>query len=299
MKKRLYTYKDWIQGRVVLAGNIFIPSGTNPTIVDWNTFSELDKKLIKERQELIFENLVNEQLEKFKSVFTSRYNSSSEKEILLNAELSQVEEIFKASIPSIDFYRTSHWNAVYSFEEISKIQAFYRDVIIKGENYSYDFVQPYDSQYVNRDIIPYQIYTIALWKYHNWLKEFSPSPSNQSKVEILIDILRSYGFFTLPKIKSLTQESSYKLVSNCISEGVPYTVAMFNFLDFFSHLEDNYFGNKKNDTNKIVASWFNVTKCGRSIKGNRSVLIKTSNESRSKYTAHLYIEKVKKDYKTY
>jgi len=70
---------------------------------------------------------------------------------------------------------------------------------------------------------------------------------------------------------------------------------MFDYLEFITSLERNYFKTKYR-LHREISSWFNSDKEGRSVKGNINSLLINSNENKSRYTAFKHKKSVIKDY---
>lgn len=127
------------------------------------------------------------------------------------------------------------------------------------------------------------------------LNASTPPPPTETKTEKLKTELNKFGFFNLEKVKGLSDINKDKLVELISTKGLPYSVAMFDYLDYFKHLEREHFPTKYK-LNKEVGKWFNIN--DRAVKGNVSSLLRTTNENKSRYTAYKHIETVKKDYQT-
>lgn len=110
-------------------------------------------------------------------------------------------------------------------------------------------------------------------------------------------ILFKYGFFELPMVNPLNNESKEKLFDLLNSKKIPYCVAMFDHLGFFKFLEKEYFQSNYK-LNIEISSWFKADKKGRLIKGNRNTLLSKTNENKDRYTAHLHKEKAEKDFQS-
>src|SRR5574344_942612 len=109
----------------------------------------------------------------------------------------------------------------------------------------------------------------------------------QTKSELLKSKLSEFGFFNLSKIKILSPDKQILLVEKMVAKGIPYTIAMFEYVEFFKHIDFEHFS-KISDRNKEVADWFNTDE--RSIRGNKNVLDKGTTENKNRYTAHLHKE---------
>lgn len=116
-----------------------------------------------------------------------------------------------------------------------------------------------------------------------------------TKAEILKTELGKYGFFELEKIKALSSEKTIIIIEKIAENGIPYAVAMFDYLGFISYLEINYF-RTQHELIRKVSRWFNSDSEGRAIKGNINSLIIHSTENKARYTAFKHKEKVSLDY---
>ncbi len=119
---------------------------------------------------------------------------------------------------------------------------------------------------------------------------------SETKSNLLREELGKYGFYELPMIKQLSDRSKQKLIELVIQKGLPYSIAMFEFLGFLKHIKNEHFKTKY-QLNKEVAKWFNSDKEGRAVKGNISSLSDYSKENKNKYTAYIHKDAVKNDYK--
>jgi hypothetical protein len=128
-----------------------------------------------------------------------------------------------------------------------------------------------------------------------WESQLTPSLLQQSetKSDKLKAQLSEYGFFELLKVKQLSEPTKQSLVELISSNGLPYNIAMFDFLGFIRHLKAEHFTTDYK-LFKAVAIWFEVS--ARSVKGNVYVLNEKSNENRTRYTADQQKKKVQKDY---
>lgn len=118
---------------------------------------------------------------------------------------------------------------------------------------------------------------------------------NVSKIDNIKSEISKYGFFSLDRVKDISKQNQETLIKLIGTKSLPYCIAMFDFLGFLNHLETVCFKTKYK-RNIEVSRWFNSDKAGRTVKGNISVLSEHSTENKSKYTAYIYKETVKKDY---
>lgn len=119
-------------------------------------------------------------------------------------------------------------------------------------------------------------------------------PEKETKTDKLRAELSKHGFFDLPLVKVLALEKREALIKLLGSNGLPYNIAMFEYLGYLKYLKEYFSSNVK--LNKGISKWFNSDKDGRSVKGNISSLSDKTNEDKKKYTAHTHKEKVKHDY---
>jgi hypothetical protein len=122
--------------------------------------------------------------------------------------------------------------------------------------------------------------------------EHTPPPE-QTKTDKLKAELGKYGFFELSKVKQLSEPNKQSLVELININGLPYGIAMFEYLGFIKHLKAEHFA-ADYKLFKAVAKCFNVT--DRAVKGNFYVLNKFSKENRTRYTADKQWQTVQKNY---
>lgn len=125
--------------------------------------------------------------------------------------------------------------------------------------------------------------------------ELSPQPI-KTKADILKEQLSQYGFFELEKVKTLSEQSKVSIIEKIAESGLPYAIAMFDYLEFIPYLEKKHF-DRKYKLNKEVSKWFDSDQEGRAVKGNINSLLKNSTENKDRYTAYKHKENVIKDYK--
>ena len=122
----------------------------------------------------------------------------------------------------------------------------------------------------------------------------TPQPI-KSKADILKEQLSQYGFFELEKVKTLSEQSKVLIIEKIAESGLPYAIAMLDYLQFILYLEKKHFDSKYK-LNREVSKWFDSDKDGRAVKGNISSLLKKTTENKTRYTAYQHKENVIKDY---
>lgn len=107
--------------------------------------------------------------------------------------------------------------------------------------------------------------------------------------------LVEYGFYTLEKVEILTDKSKEKIIEQISERGLPYAVAMLDYLGFFNHLLNKYCHTKER-MYKVASEIISEKDSSRAIKGNLNTLNINSKEDRERYTAHQYSENVENYY---
>lgn len=126
------------------------------------------------------------------------------------------------------------------------------------------------------------------------VKALPPQPI-KTKADKLNEQLSKYGFFELEKVLTLSEQSKVSIVEKIAESGLPYAIAMFDYLQFISYLEKKHFDSKYK-LNIEVSKWFDSDKEGRAVKGNISSLLKNTTENKDRYTAYKHKENVIIDY---
>ena len=140
----------------------------------------------------------------------------------------------------------------------------------------------------------YKEYSTYLKNKLSKLNKLPPQPI-KTKADILKEQLSQYGFFELEKVKTLSEQSKVSIIEKIAESGLPYAIAMFDYLQFIPYLEKKHFDSKYK-LNREVSKWFDSDKEGRAVKGNISSLLKNTTENKDRYTAYKHKENVIKDY---
>jgi hypothetical protein len=109
----------------------------------------------------------------------------------------------------------------------------------------------------------------------------------------LFDSLFVLEFWNLPKTKNLSNDGQSKLIDLLVLNGIPYKVAMFDYIGFFKFLE-NEKSLTKSKIHKTISSILDCT--ADNIKCNMLALLDYSTIDKDRYTSHKHKEKVKIDY---
>ncbi|MEI8086205.1 MAG: hypothetical protein WCG93_08320, partial [Paludibacter sp.] len=216
--------------------------------------------------------------------------------IEINRFFSIYLDLFKSNTPEKriqTFYRMFHEINWYpSFKEYLELNIFdkqYADHIWK--QYSIHF-----HLFIKETQSVYEIFKASLTSRES---SYIVNEQNNSilplptKLEKLKNDLKEYGFLSLPKIKTISPENQSILFEKMNSNGIPYTIAMFDFLGLLKHLSKEH-SMTKSKINDTIGFWLGIAP--RAIKGNINVLDDYSNEDKNRYTSHLHKENVLNDY---
>ncbi len=112
------------------------------------------------------------------------------------------------------------------------------------------------------------------------------------KIKKIQNLLTTYNFYELDKIKILSDESKELLVKNLIENKIPYIICMFDFLGFIKHLTNIL--TTKIKVAKELSKFLDIS--DRTIIGHINVLNDGSKEKSSRYTSLIYKENVEDFY---
>ena len=174
MKK--YTYHDWLEGKLILNYDCYIPSGKKPTLVKWEDFTDEDVLLIKEKQKEIFDERVISLLEKYKSAFQKDISASLDYEGLCNHTVNGIISILTDEMPigwkSEEVIRTELWDIGFTGEYLFEIKKAYKYGIMKGELH-YDFINSPNRDYQQSPDDNPQIYVRSMSSFKIWIESLS------------------------------------------------------------------------------------------------------------------------------
>jgi len=118
--------------------------------------------------------------------------------------------------------------------------------------------------------------------------------------EKLKQALLENGFFNLPKVIELNEQSKGELVKLICVNDVPYKIAMFDFLSFIDYFLTEYAATRTEMYKKFAEIFCagNRPVSERTIQGNINDLSKNSANRDPRYTASIHREEVKNHYET-
>ena len=177
-----YSYKDWWEGRISLfyAPLKYREGDILPPHVTWDQIKPDDITKIKEKLKELFDEQLGALFQLWKDTFLNQYKNSKLKEVYLNGEKQQVNDIMFSDIPPGKLLITAHWNDhVFKPSDLQEIQNNIKKVIVQGIALEYDFVHSPHFLFQDDDKIPSEIYAQCCWNYNEWLNEFEETQKEE------------------------------------------------------------------------------------------------------------------------
>ncbi|MES2432185.1 MAG: hypothetical protein V4556_14720 [Bacteroidota bacterium] len=143
-----------------------------PPCVDWTSIEEKDILEIKKVQKKLFNDEVNLLFAKWQNIFLEGYKNSLMKDIYLEDEKTQCMDIMIGIVPDTEIIHTSHWETVFIYKDLIKIQAYINRIIKKGRKPGYDFIHSPNYLFQEKNKMLPEIYAQSCWNYFEWLNEF-------------------------------------------------------------------------------------------------------------------------------
>lgn len=198
MKK--LTYENWYNGDVTLkyAKSVFI-NRNKPRLVSWDDFNEADVSKIKEKQNELFYEIVEYNLNNFKEHFYTRYKNSKIKDVLLEKEKKEFADILNAPIPNTDIIVSENLKILFEIDDLLEIKSYYKNTILGGNDCEYDFIQsPNDKFKDNTKLLP-QVYASVVFEYFQWLEKNYNSADirdiEEKNISIEVENFKSVNLF--------------------------------------------------------------------------------------------------------
>lgn len=178
MKSDLYTYKNWLDGEVVLRYATIYKSveiKTNPIIVDWKNFKEEDIKKIKLKQIEIFDTQKNIFVSKERDRLTENYRNSIFKKEFISKSFTLWNEILSGKLlelTALDSYCTSDNSITFPSIHYQEMIAYYNSVKIGGLQYDFSNVHSENCPYKLKTHLLPEIIVEVILKLKNELNEW-------------------------------------------------------------------------------------------------------------------------------
>jgi len=194
-----------------------------------------------------------------------------------------IDELDEVTKSLFDYFKETDYNEFEAFEtKAIKVNDLSEAVELFQQGKFQKFTLP--NSFLSRSNVQQQSNIEAL-----------PPQPIKTKADILKEQLSQYGFFELEKVKTLSEQSKVSIIEKIAESGLPYAIAMFDYLQFIPYLEKKHFDSRYK-LNREVSKWFDSDKEGRAVKGNISSLLKNTTENKDRYTAYKHKENVIKDY---
>lgn len=202
MTKKLYTYEDWNEGKVILIFSRRI-GDSNPNLVDWEDFSEEEKIKIQEQQKSIFEQSVQVTSEKYLNGFCEDFSRTRSKIDLVNRLLKRLNEVFTGKMICDHYFcRTSDNNMTFDFWYYQDMTFYIDNHFIGGKKYDYSNVHSPNSLYWNQDMVMPEVMVEAIGFMIKFLKNEKTKLQLRIKPETkttVNDVLTSDSSLVIPK----------------------------------------------------------------------------------------------------
>ena len=178
MKSDMYTYKNWLDGEVVLRYATIYKSAeikTNPIIVDWKNFKEEDIKKIKLKQIEIFDTQKNIFVSKERDRLSANFKNSSFKEKFISKSFTLWNEILSGKLlelTALDSYCTSDNSITFPSIYYQEMIAYYNSFKIGGLQYDFSNVHSENCPYKLKTHLLPEIIVEVILKLKNELNEW-------------------------------------------------------------------------------------------------------------------------------
>ena len=184
MKSDMYTYKNWLDGEVVLRYATIYKSAeikTNPIIVDWKNFNQEDIQKIKLKQKEIFDKQKNIFVSKEIDRLSEEYKNSIFKEKFISRNFTLWNEILSGKLlelTALDSYCTSDNSITFPSIHYQEMIAYYNSFKIGGLQYDFSNVHSENCPYkLKTDLLPEVIVEVILklkYEFDEWKSDFPP-----------------------------------------------------------------------------------------------------------------------------
>ena len=202
MKSDMYTYKNWLDGEVVLRYATIYKSAeikTNPIIVDWKNFKEEDIKKIKLKQIEIFDTQKNIFVSKERDRLSANFKNSSFKEKFISKSFTLWNEILSGKLlelTALDSYCTSDNSITFPSIHYQEMIAYYNSFKIGGLQYDFSNVHSENCPYKLKTHLLPEIIVEVILKLKNelneWESDFPPKEKTKESNAIREQLMLHY-----------------------------------------------------------------------------------------------------------
>lgn len=175
MGKNIYTYENWLSGKICPNHNPIIIKDDNEinhkNIPQWSKFSKSVLKKIRTKQQEIFNQEVKTISQKFINTFEKRYNKSKEKNRLKTKDLRKMEEILFDLIPSeFEFTIPKQSDIPFKSKDLIDLQKYIEKYYIIGEKHVFDFIHSPNCEFQDKKNIQPEILGEAYYILFNHIR---------------------------------------------------------------------------------------------------------------------------------
>lgn len=206
MKSDMYTYKNWLDGEVVLRYATIYKSAeikTNPIIVDWKNFKEEDIKKIKLKQIEIFDTQKNIFVSKERDRLSKNYKNSSFKEKFISHNLTLWNEILSgklSKLTALDSYCTSDNSITFPSIHYQEMIVYYNSFKIGGLQYDFSNVHSENCPYkLKTHLLPEIIVEVILTlknEFDEWKSDIPPKEkTKETKYRLMFKDAQAESLF--------------------------------------------------------------------------------------------------------
>jgi hypothetical protein len=180
MRKK-YTFDDWWNGAVTLIyASTVSQIGEEITRVDWSDFIDSDVVRIKAKQQEIFEEKVQDLMNRYVNEFNRRYQASKTKKRLLQIHRRFCNQIMFSTVPPQDVIYFPHWTQGFKYAYLTDIQQWVSESYVNGQPMELGFIHSPLSKFEDDKLPDSRVYGSFVWEYANWLNNWLKSETNVS-----------------------------------------------------------------------------------------------------------------------
>lgn len=189
MINKIYTYDDWLNGKVVLVYSRLEYNRkeiSEPIIVSWDNFKLIDRNNIQKQQEVIFNELLSEQNEITRKDFEFKVKESNFPDILISKEIKSLTALLNDRYickGGICFSPVKNDNRTFSEAYYQEMIMFYENFLINGLSGRFDSVPSPHSIYNNKTIILPEVMISNVLKMITFIKKFKVTNNNNSELD--------------------------------------------------------------------------------------------------------------------
>lgn len=204
------TYDNWWNGDVTLAySKRYFDENEKFFVVHWDDFSLTDVQKIKVKQCELFDEKVNDLLQKHRTTFIERYNNSSDKSAYYENEYQEYRKIIYGTIPNynsnpIPFPISGKY---YEQSYLIEIQNYINRTIINGIDDGLDFIHSPNCKYQDNRLPDSRIYARFVWEYFKWLELVVEKTIPQNPYPKIFTNYIGYQIFDAFRLEVITESN--------------------------------------------------------------------------------------------